>query len=90
MTMFCLLRAYVAKANGHRNPEYGTKVVNCILAIAATNASAMDFVSANLMSILIRHIERLRSAWWGTPIVLKSPDEMGLGLGRWEILPEFV
>ena len=74
--MMCLCRAYVAKAEGIRSPEYGAKVVNFMLALSATNQKAMDFVLANLCSLSICHVQRLRSTRRGKPFIFRSQSEI--------------
>ena len=55
----CLMRAFVAKSEGTVNPPYGAKVLNFMLAMASGNKKGFEFVSANLCSVSLRHIERL-------------------------------
>ena len=50
-----LLALFVSMASGCCNPEYGSKVVNFMLALSTTNAKVFSFVSANLVSMLIHH-----------------------------------
>ena len=40
--ILCLMRAFISKANGHKNPQYDPKVKNFMLALAATNKQACD------------------------------------------------
>ena len=43
--MFCLLQSYVAKANGKKNSEYGTKVLTFFLRISNSDKISFGFVS---------------------------------------------
>ena len=57
--IMCLLRVFVAKANGHKNPAYGDKVQNFCLAMSATNNKAFELFSGNLGLMHGRHVKRL-------------------------------
>ena len=61
---------------GHKNPLYGNKLVNFMLALSGQNMTALNFVSANLSLASPRHIQRMSSARRGTPIVLRSMKEI--------------
>ena len=65
-----LMRAFISKANGHKNPQYDPKVKNFMLAVAATNKQACQLLTANLNLAGERTIHR-----WGVnerakPIIL--------------------
>lgn len=47
-----------------------------MLALSATSPAAMSFVSANMGSINVRHLKRLKAQQRGTPIVLRKNDEI--------------
>ena len=74
--IMCLLRAYVAKATGHKNPQYGAKVLNFMLALSATNPIAFSFVSANMCSLSIRHAKKIRAANRDIPLILRDNNDM--------------
>ena len=58
--LVCLMRSYVAKANGVNNPQYAAKVMNFFVAIAASgNKRSFEFVSGNLCAISLRHTHRV-------------------------------
>ena len=58
--IMCLLRVFVAKANGHRNPAYGDRVQNFCLAMSATNKKAFELFSGNNLGLMHgRHVKRL-------------------------------
>ena len=49
----CMMKGYVAKCEGSSNHPYGAKVLNFMLALAASgNQKGFEYVSANLCSIL--------------------------------------
>jgi hypothetical protein len=73
---FCLLANYCAKVKGHKNHEYGTKVINFMLALSCTSPSAFDFVSANLLSVSIRHMQRLKACRRAKPFILRDTQDM--------------
>ena len=70
------LALFVSKASGCCNPEYGSKVVNFMLALSTTNAKAFSFVSANLVSMSIRHAGRLKAKQRSAPLVLRTHDDI--------------
>lgn len=57
--LVCLMKAFVAKSEGSTNHPYGAKVLNFMLALASGNRKGFDYVSANLCSVSLRHIERV-------------------------------
>lgn len=74
--VFVLLEAYVAKASGHMNPEYGVRLTNFCLALAATNRRAFEFVSGNLCLMSLRQAERLCADRRATPFIFVEEEEM--------------
>ena len=74
--IFCLMQNYVTKSLGHKNPEYGGKVLNFMMAVAATNATAFSLVSANLCSVSIRHMGRLKAKKRASPFLMRDNAEI--------------
>jgi hypothetical protein len=61
--MVKLMKGYTAKVDGVKNPAYGSKVINFMLALTAGgNKKAFEFVSGNLCSASLRHMKWL-TAW---------------------------
>ena len=72
----CLLKCYVAKANSHWNPEYGTKVFTFLLALSATDNKAADSLSPNICAISTRHTQRLSAPKRGKPFILRTNKDI--------------
>ena len=49
--MFYILKSYVDKENRNKNPEYGTNLLNFLLAIYASDNRALGFASKYICSI---------------------------------------
>lgn len=47
---------------GHKNPLYGNKLVNFMLALSGQNMTALNFVSASLSLVSPRHIRRMSAS----------------------------
>ena len=60
--MFYLLKSYVSKEKGNKNPEYGTKVLNFSVDLYASDKRDFSFVSTNIFSISLCHVKRLIAA----------------------------
>lgn len=72
-----LLHAFMAKMEGVRNPQYGAKVLNFMLALASGgNRKAFEFVSANFCSVSLRHIARLTAVRRSEPFINVSKVDM--------------
>ena len=55
-----LMKEYVAKVNRIKNPKYGTKVLNFMMALAASSdKKAFEYVSGNLCSCSLRWMKTL-------------------------------
>ena len=70
--MFCLLKSYAAKANGNKNTKYGTKVLNFFPTIYANDKRDFGFVSKNLCSIYLRHLNFLSATNRERPFVFRD------------------
>jgi hypothetical protein len=58
--VICMMKGYVAKCEGSSNHPYGAKVLNFMLALAASGSQKrFEYVSANLCSVSLQHIEHL-------------------------------
>ena len=73
--ILCLMRAFISKANGHKNSQYGPKAKNFLLALAATDKRASELVSANLNLAGERNIHRLAAEERAAPIILNKEEE---------------
>ena len=74
--MFCLLKSYVANSNGNQDPEYGTKVLNFVLCISFIERRALRFVSTNICSILLRHVNRMIATYIQSPFVFNDKNDV--------------
>ena len=74
--ILCLLRAIIAKASGHKNPEYGNKVQQFMLCLSATNKQACELVCGNLNLAGDRWIRRLAAKTRSKPMILNTPDDI--------------
>ena len=74
--ILCLMRAFISKANGHKNSQYGPKAKNFLLALAATNKRASGLVSANLNLASERNIRRWAAEERAAPIILNKEAEI--------------
>ena len=77
----CLMKAFVAKCDGAKNQPYEAKVLNFMLALSASgDRKAFEYVSANLCSVSLRHIERLTQARRPAPFIGISQSEIVIRL----------
>ena len=56
--LVALMRAFVSKANGHRNPEFPLCSMNFYVALEATSRKAFSLVSANMLGPSLRAVQR--------------------------------
>ena len=81
--ILCLMRAFISKANGHKNPHYAPKVENFMLALATTNKPASNLIGANLNLAGERIIRRWAAKERAAPIILnKEADIVSLLVTR--------
>ena len=72
-----LAKGYVAKVEGHSNPPYGAKVLNFLLALAASgDTKSFQFVSGNLCSVSLRQIQRITAKARSSPFIDLSQDDV--------------
>ena len=75
--MINLLKGYTLKVDGVKNPKYGTKVLNFMLALAASgDKKAFEYVSGNLCSVSLRWIQKLIARKRSAPFIQLSRDDM--------------
>ena len=85
--ILCLLRAFISKANGHKNPQYDPKVKSFMLAVAATNKQACELLTANLNPAGERTIRRWSVHERAKPIILnEEADIICLLVKRFEMI----
>ena len=56
--LVALMRAFVSKANGHRNPEFPLCSMNFYVALEATSRKAFSLVSANMLGPSLRAVQQ--------------------------------
>ena len=74
--MFWILKSYVANSNGNQDPEYGTKVLNLVLCISFIERRALRFVSTNICSIFLRHVNCMIANYIQSPFVLNDKNDV--------------
>ena len=74
--ILCLLRAFISKANGHKNPQYDPKVKSFMLAVAATNKQACELLTTNLNLAGERTICRWSVHERAKPIILNEEADI--------------
>ena len=74
--MFSLLNSYVAKANRIQNPQYGTKVLNFLLALSNIDKRDFGFVSTNLCSTTLIHVNRLSASNRKKPLIFYDKNNI--------------
>ena len=78
-----LMKGYVAKVEGIKNPKYGAKVLNFFLALAASgDKKAFEYISGNLAAVSLRWARVLMSRRRGRPFINQTMEEMVHGVGR--------
>ena len=74
-----LMRGYVAKVEGVKNPKYGSKVLNFFMALAASgDKKGFEFVSGNLASVSLRWMKTLTSRKRSVPFISLDKKQMVL------------
>ncbi len=85
--ILCLMRAFISKANGHKNSHYHSKVKNFMLALAATDKQACELVSANLNLAGERQVRRWSATDRAKPVILnEEKDIVSLLVERFRII----
>ena len=72
-----LMKGYVAKVDGIKNPKYGTKVLNFMMALAASgDKKAFEYVSGNLCSCSLRWMKTLMTKKRTAPFIELTPAQI--------------
>ena len=72
-----LMKGYVAKVDGVKNPQYGLKVLNFFLALSASgDKRAFEFVSGNLAGVSLRWMKHLTAKKRPPPFIHVSDDDL--------------
>ena len=74
--MFPLLNIYVSKASINQNPEYRTKFLDLLLALSDSDNIDFEFVSTNICSIYLRHMNHISSAYRERPFNFHDKDDI--------------